>query len=236
MPNVLDLIRARHSERSRFDPSRPVPPEALQTLLEAARWAPTAHNMQNFQVVAVDDPGILRSLAELKRAVSPVFIRENYAQLSFSKDELGRRRTGLLATRFPPAWRHPELRKGEPGDEEAVSLGPLLAESPLLLVFLYDPAARAPASEGDFLGILSLGCVLQNLWLAAQELGLGVHVLSSLGSPDLEPEVKRLLVIPATLRIAFSVRLGFPLEPDEYLRVRREVKDFTHRNRYRTKG
>ena len=44
----------------------------------------------------------------------------------------------------------------------------------LRVVSRFDPAAehrfrkRAPASEGDALGIMSLGCVMQNMWLMAE--------------------------------------------------------------------
>jgi nitroreductase len=100
------------------------------------------------------------------------------------------------------------------------------------LIVLYDPGKRAPASEGDFLGIISLGCVMENMWLAAQSLGVGFHVVSAISAPPVEREIKRLLNIPENLNIAFSVRLGYPASPVKYLRVRREIADFTHYNRY----
>ncbi|HEY5477119.1 MAG TPA: nitroreductase family protein, partial [Tepidiformaceae bacterium] len=55
MPDVLELIKNRRSLRMPFDPERPVSKEHLADILEAARWSPTAHNMQNFEVVVVDD-------------------------------------------------------------------------------------------------------------------------------------------------------------------------------------
>jgi hypothetical protein len=45
--------------------------------------------------------------------------------------------------------------------------------------------------------------------------------------------VHALLDIPQHLKIAFAVRLGYPLDDSEsYLRMRRKIQDFTHRNRY----
>jgi hypothetical protein len=35
--------------------------------------------------------------------------------------------------------------------------------SAALLVILFDPSKRAPASEGDVLGMMSLGCVMENM-------------------------------------------------------------------------
>jgi hypothetical protein len=55
MQDILKLIQARESARGPFDSQRPVPKQDLEQILEAGRWAPTAHNMQNFEFVVVDD-------------------------------------------------------------------------------------------------------------------------------------------------------------------------------------
>ncbi len=230
MSELLDLIRERRSLRAPFDPARPVAPEALTAVLEAARWAPSAHNMQNFEIVVVDDPAVLAAIARADRQISETFVRENYAQLSFSEDELRRKKTGILGTMFPPAWRQPDFRLDQFDDDELASMRRPLPATPLLLVVVYDPTRRAPASEGDFLGIVSLGCVMENMWLAATAVGLGMHIVSSLSSGD---QVKAILGIPERLVVAFSCRLGYPAtEPGPYLRVRRDIEDFTHHDRY----
>ena len=231
MTEMLELMKRRRSLRAPYDPGRPVEPEKLAQILEAARWSPTAHNMQNFEIVVVDDPAVLDAIARLERPVSETFVRENHAQLSFSEEELVQRKTGILGTTFPPSWRKPDFKLDELSADEIAAMRRPLPSSPLLLVVVYDPSRRAPASEGDFLVIVSLGCVMENMWLAAESMGVGLHIVSSLSSGG---EVKELLGIPARLTIAFSCRLGYPVSaPPPYLRVRREVADFTHRNKYR---
>jgi nitroreductase len=230
MPELLELIRRRGSLRTPFDLERPVAKEQLADILEAARWSPTAHNMQNFEIVVVDDRKTLKAIGSLERPISEAFIRENYQQLSFSEEELLKKKTGLLATMFPPSWRTPDFRLDKIGEEELAAMRRPLPTSPVLLVVVYDPSRRAPASEGDFLGIVSLGCVMQNMWLAAESMGIGLQIVSSLSS---EPEAKGILGIPDDLTIAFSCRLGYPIsEPAKHLRVRRDVRDFTHQNRF----
>ena len=59
----LDLCRARQSCR-RYDPSRPVPREALERCLEAARLAPSACNSQPWTFLVVDEPAQRAALAE----------------------------------------------------------------------------------------------------------------------------------------------------------------------------
>lgn len=230
MTGALELIRKRRSYRMPFDPRRPVEAEKLAQVLEAARWAPTAHNMQNFEIVVVDDPEVLGAIARLARPVSETFVRENYAQLSFSEEELRQKKTGILAAMFPESWRTPDFRLDQLDDEARAAMRRPLPASPVLLVVTYDPGRRAPASEGDFLGIVSLGCVMENMWLAAEAAGLAFHIVSSL-SP--EPEMRRILAIPDHLTIAFSCRLGHPAAaPPPHVRVRRDVQDFVHHDRY----
>jgi len=230
MPGILELIRERASVRAPFDTQRPISEDDLTSILEAARWSPTAHNMQNFDIVVVDDPATLDAIAHIKRPTSETFIRENYAQLSFSEEELLRRKTGLLATQFPPAWRDPEFSAETLTAEETAAMQRPLPAAPLLLVVVYDPSKRAPASEGDFLGIMSLGCVMENMWLTAEALGIGLQIVSSLSNG---PEVKQILGIPDGLTVAFSCRLGYPLAAaPKRLRVRRDVTDFASHNRF----
>jgi hypothetical protein len=88
--------------------------------------------MQNFQIVVVDDAEALRQLGAIPAQISETFIRENYRQLSFTEAALRRRKTGILGTMFPLSWRTSEPDMAEIARERA----------------------RAPASEGDFLGVI----------------------------------------------------------------------------------
>jgi len=60
---VLAAIRARRSVRE-FDPRREVSATELETLLEAARWAPSAGNAQPWRFVVVRDLNLRRGLAQ----------------------------------------------------------------------------------------------------------------------------------------------------------------------------
>jgi len=234
MSELLSLIQRRQSSRVLFDPKRKIPRSDLHKILGAARWAPTAHNMQNFEIVVVDNKKLLRKISELRSPTSLTFVRENYRQLSFSKAELRRKKVGVLGLMFPPAWRKPnatakEIRSGDRGAFQQRQIG----SSSALCIVLYDPSRRAPASSHDFLGAISLGCMLENMWLMAESLGLGFHVVSALAQGGLEKRIKGMLGIPDRLRIALSIRLGYLTAPVKSLRVRRAVRDFTHRNAYR---
>jgi nitroreductase len=237
MADVLKIIQQRRSLRAHFDPNRSVSKENLRQILEAARWAPTAHNMQNFEILVVDDKEVLEKIGKIKSRVSEAFIRENYQQLSFSEEELLQKKVGILGNNFPPDWRDPTKLDKAIRESAPSPLNQRIGGSPLLLIVIHDSRTRAPASEGDLLGLISLGCVMENMWLMAQSLGISVHILSVFSGDAVEKEVKRILSVPEYMKIAFALRLGYPVSKlAKNLRVRRDIETLTHHNGFGNKG
>ena len=217
-----------------YDADHAISNEDLVQILEAARWTPTAHNMQNFEIVVVDDKDVLNAIGEIPTHRSMTFIRENYPLLSFSEEELKQRKVGIMGAQFPPEWKDPDnfdAMEAEP-DEPGSGMGEVIQNGPVLLVILYDPTKRAPASENDFLGAISLGCMMENVWLMANSLGINVHIVSSLASDVIASELKTLLKVPEPWKIAFTMRFGYLSHPFNYLRIRRDIPDFVHHNQY----
>lgn len=71
----------------------------------------------------------------------------------------------------------------------------------------------------------------------AQALGIGSQIMSVFGGNSVEQEVKKILEIPEYMRIAYAVRLGYPIsKPSKFLRVRRDINRFIHYNRFENKG
>ncbi len=236
MNEVRRIIQERQSARVPFDPNQKVSKEDLRQILDAGRWAPTAHNMQNFEVIVVEDKEILEIIGNVKSRISEVFLRENYEQLSFSKEELLKKKTGILGAMFPPAWVDPSKMSEAARKSEPMPLTQSIRGSPCLLILVYDPQKRAPASEGDVLGFMSLGCVMENMWLMAQSLGISLQILSAFAAPPVEKELKKILGIPDQLKIAYCCRLGYPTGASKYLRVRRDIEDFAYYNKFGNKG
>jgi nitroreductase len=75
--DILKTIQERHTTREPFDRDRPVTREDLKLILEAARWAPTANNMQNFEILLVDAKDRLEAIAKIPAEMSEAFLREN---------------------------------------------------------------------------------------------------------------------------------------------------------------
>ena len=61
---------------------------------------------------------------------------------------------------FPASFRDPDRFKETALECAPMHLGQVIAGSPVLLIVMYDGRKRAPDSEGDVLGLVSLGCVM----------------------------------------------------------------------------
>jgi len=106
----------------------------------------------------------------------------------------------------------------------------------MVLIVTYDARKRAPASEGDVLEFISLGCAMENMWLVAQSLGIGCQIMSVFSGNAVEKQVKQILEIPDSMKIGFAARLGYATSSTfKYVRVRRDVADFAHHNRFGAK-
>ncbi len=236
MSESLRIIQERHSARVPFDKSHPVSNEDLLKILDAAKWTPTAHNMQNFEIIVVNDEAVLEQIGGIKSRISEEFLRENYEQLSFSKEELLKKKTGILGAMFPPEWVDPAKISDAVKNASPMPISQSIRGSPTLLIVVYDSRKRAPASQGDVLGFISLGCLMENIWLIAESLGIGMQILSAFSAPPVETEIKKLLGVPDYMKIAYTCRLGHPTGASKYFRVRRDIEDFTHHNKYGNKG
>ena len=62
--NTMETIRARASYRDSFTEA-PVPREDLREILEAGYLAPSGCNRQTTRIVGVDDPALVKALAEI---------------------------------------------------------------------------------------------------------------------------------------------------------------------------
>jgi nitroreductase len=230
MRDLLEIMWQRHSCRAPFDPQRKIREEDLLRILDAARWAPTAHNLQNFEIIVVDDARRLSEIQRLELRPSETFEVGTDRQLSVAEAESLRAKTGLLAGMFPTSWHERDAEPRAAGAVRHTYLGRTIPPCAALLIVIYD---LRPRFSADALGIMSLGCVMQNLWLMSESLGISLQVLSAVSEDDAQERLRRILAIPAYMNIAFAMRLGYPVAAAEsHLRVRRRIQDLTHRNRF----
>ena len=234
MSGLLKVIRDRHTTREPFNADRPIAKPELKMILDAARWAPTPNNMQNFQILIADKRETLEAIAKIPAEMSESFLRENFAQLSFTEDELRIKKIGMLASAFPKAWTDPEAWNATSDYRTQLTfLGRSVQETPLLLFVLYDQREHAPGEEKDLSGHMGLGCIMENMWLMSESLGIGFHVLTVFSNGRVEKQAATILHLPAHMKIAFACALGYPQHSAENSpRVRRDLEEFVHHNQF----
>ena len=97
--DILDIVKRRRHIHF-FDPE-PISDETIRTLLEAARWAPSAGNLQPWEIIVINSEedkdrlvGVLRKKEYMRSApVILIFC----ADLSRSSERYGERGTSLYA-------------------------------------------------------------------------------------------------------------------------------------------
>lgn len=82
--DVLDAVRGRRSVRA-FK-SQVVPAEVVEKLIEAARWAPSAGNIQPWEFIVVRKPEIRRRLSEA--ALNQAFVKKAPVVIVVCADEM----------------------------------------------------------------------------------------------------------------------------------------------------
>ncbi len=181
MTSVLDAIKQRRSIRKYS--SQPVAEEDVLKVLEAARWAPSAHNAQPWRFIVLVDSSVKRELA---MAMADAWAAD------MTKDGL----TLEAAERTTSV--------------EGFSNAPVLVVACLTMADMkkFSDDVRQ-GSERD-LAVQSLGAALQNMLLAASAEGLGAcwHC-----APVFCKEtVRQALKIPLDVEPQAIITFGYPAE------------------------
>lgn len=169
-----------------------VPDDVIQRVLQAAAWAPTGGNQQPWRVIVVRDEARKVALADVYRPHWYRFAETYKAAFAQMPEDQRAGQERMLA-----ACDH---------------LADHLAEAPVILMFIADPARMAITDEGldrvSMIGGASVYTAVQNAMLAARTEGLGC-VLTTLHCFD-EPKVQEALDIPPNWATAAMVPLGYP--------------------------
>lgn len=200
MAHVIDAIKTRRSVRV-YSP-RKIPLSVLQQVLEAASWAPSAHNAQPWRFIVLTGEAEKQALAEAmanawmadlaKQCVSPQ-VRENLCKASV----------------------------------ERFTRAPMLIIACVTMEdmdrYVDEPRQRV---ERD-LAVQSLGAAVQNLLLAAHACGLGACWYCA---PAFCMEtVRKLLMIPEEVEPQALITLGYPAEKPRAPR-RKQLHSYSYRD------
>ncbi len=180
---LLDFMRARRSLR--VYQARAVPADYIDKILQAAIWAPSAHNRQPWRFVVIREAAQKDKLARAMGA---------------------RLRQDLSADGAPPALIQADVARSY----ARITGAPLLI---LLCMSLRDMDVYADARRNAHeraMAIQSTAMAGQNILLMAASLGLGAcWVCAPLFCPDVVADV---LELPADWQSQGMITLGFPAQ------------------------
>jgi coenzyme F420-0:L-glutamate ligase / coenzyme F420-1:gamma-L-glutamate ligase len=185
-PAFWQLVRSRRSIR-RYRPD-PVPREVVEALLEAAIWAPSAHNRQPWRFCVVTDGA---TKAELSHRMGEQW-RKDLAADGMAA-EVVEQRVAISHARMTTA--------------------PVLIVPSVSMEDMdrYPDPARNLAET--MMAVQSVALACENLLLAAHDAGLGACWLCApLFVPDL---VRGVLSLPAAWQPQAMITLGYPAEVKE---------------------
>jgi nitroreductase len=186
----------------------PVPREALERVLDAARFAPSGGNRQGWRVVVVKDADKRRALRDLYLPYWRVYIGGTSDAQAPADRELDPARVRMVRRANEYAERM---------DEVPVHL--------VVGVRLDDLAVTdAGLPRQSIVGGASVYPFVQNLLLGLRSEGLGA-AMTTLLIPA-EAEVKRLLEIPDDVALAAHIGVGERLDPWPQRLARRPVEEF----------
>jgi len=182
-PAILKALRARRSIRV-FKPE-PVPREFITEVLDAARWAPSAHNAQPWRFVVITNDAVKRELA-MKMAEA------------WRHD---------LSSDGVPEQRIKELTEAS---VRRFTSAPVLVLVCLTMKDMHSYPDESRRRAEHVMAVQSVAAAIQNMLLAAHALGLGAcWFCAPLFCPDV---VKNVLRLPSDLEPQALITLGFPAE------------------------
>jgi len=183
MSNIKLALKERRSVRKYSQ--QPIPTKVLLKILEAAAWAPSAHNAQPWRFIVITQAEKKRSLAE---AMAKPWLRD----LERDGEPLKTRTT--LA---------------EDSVEHFANAPALVVACSTMENMLRYPDEKRQKSERD-LAVQSLGAAIQNLLLAAHATQLGACWYCA--PAFCKEAVKQELKIPREVEPQALIAIGYPAE------------------------
>lgn len=202
---LIHCIRERRSIRS-FQET-PVSDETILKILEAGRWAPSGGNSQPWEFIVVKRRDLLEKICR-------IFVRDRQQRVRDEVNFPGSSKTyiarvpAMIVVVADPRW-----KQAYPGSERTAALRRMYAEN------------------REFIFVKSVAAAVQNMFLAAASLGLGMAWLTGFAERRMGVKLRRLLQVPQPVRLMAGLPLGYP-KVTYQTKFRRPLQDLIHREVY----
>lgn len=177
-----DLFEAIHERQMVYNYKKEeIPREDIEKVLEAARWAPSAANIQMWEFIAVDDQETLEELG--------TWLKKQLDWMTMVDEQFPAHGRAYL-DRMPAA---------------IVVAGDIRSKAYFPNVSAYGSGEWEVTNDRYY---ESIGCCMQNIHLAAKTLGLGTLHLTV--EKKYQSNIKKLLNLPEYLEVHNVVPIGIP--------------------------
>lgn len=223
---LFEAIVNRKTANSAFA-NKKVSQEHIDLLIKMASHSPSHFNSQPWRFIAVTDEEIIGKVAKIagdsmvQLMDDGRFWRQYRKYFRFSEEEMEKTKDGIHIDYLPAVLR-PFVRTifSEAGgkvmakfkvprilgnDEEK-----LVAGSPLLFIISLTKDEYKPNELSGFYSVISMGAVIQTLWLATTAIGMGMQFISTPGEiPENWKAISGILNVPGDFEMCAIFRMGY---------------------------
>lgn len=254
----MDLIEAivnRKTTNTAFA-FKKVSKEHIRLLIKMASHAPSHFNSQPWKFIVIEDSKIISAIGKIagdsmvKLMDDGRFWKQYRKYFRFSEEEIEKTKDGIHIDHLP-AFLKPFAKTifSEAGgkviskfkvsrilgnDEEK-----LVAESPLLFVILLTKEEYKKDELSGFYSVISMGAVIQTLWLVTTSIGMGMQFISTPGEiPQKWNEISLMLDVPDNYEMMAIFRMGYTVPDikrpsiDWKSSQRKDVSELAYSNRF----
>ncbi|MGA9047626.1 MAG: nitroreductase family protein [Dehalococcoidia bacterium] len=191
---VLELLRTRRSARVFQD--KPVEKQQIERIIDAARFAPTAHNTQTTEYIVVQDKKILE---EMKRITANLIA----GSIAKARNPLMKPMVSIILGKHSGAFFRsiPQLKRLVTAVKSGTDR--ILRNAPALIIF--------HADEQSAMADINAQLAIQNAALMAYSLGLGSFYTGYiLAACQRDKPIRRLINLPENHKVYGGLAIGYP--------------------------
>lgn len=224
--NLFDAIIKRKTTNTAFA-ERKISREHKELLIRMASHSPSHFNSQPWKFILVEDENIINNIAKIagdsmvQLMDDGRFWKQYRKYFRFSEEEMEKTKDGIHIDHLP-AYLKPFAKSifSEAGgkiiskfkvsrilgnDEEK-----LVATSPLLFVILLTKEEYKKEELSGFYSVISMGAVIQTLWLCTTAVGMGMQFISTPGEiPDNWNAISEMLKVSEEYEMMAIFRMGY---------------------------
>jgi nitroreductase len=176
-------------------------------IMEAGRWAPSGANSQPWEFIVVRRRDTLEKIGR-------IFVQDRQQRLREKVNFPGSAKSyiatapAMIVVVADPRW-----KQAYPGTD-------------------FTPALRRMyAKNGELIFVQSVAAAVENMFLAATSLGLGMAWLSGFAEDRMGKKLRRLLKVPEPIRLMAGLPIGYPKVACQ-TRSRRPLETLVHAETY----